>query len=91
LYPSPTVLHAKHFTIDDEVAVIGSSNMDMRSFSLNLEISVMVHGKSFVDELRVIEQSYRDVSRELTLEEWKRRPRAAAVLDNVARLSATVQ
>jgi cardiolipin synthase A/B len=91
LYPSPTVLHAKHFSIDNEVAVIGSSNMDMRSFSLNLEVSVMVRGKSFVDKLRVIEQDYRDVSTELTLEEWMRRPRAAAVLDNVARLSATVQ
>ncbi|MCU1425888.1 MAG: cls, partial [Microbacteriaceae bacterium] len=42
LYKAPTVLHSKFFTIDDEVAVIGSSNMDMRSFSLNLEISVMV-------------------------------------------------
>ncbi len=33
LYRAPKVLHAKHFSIDDEVAVIGSSNMDMRSFS----------------------------------------------------------
>lgn len=91
LYESPTVLHAKHFTIDDEVAVIGSSNMDMRSFSLNLEISVMVHGKDFVSEMRAVEQSYRDHSHELTLEEWMQRPVASRVLDNVARLSATVQ
>src|SRR5690606_35816236 len=67
LYESPTVLHAKHFTIDDDVAVIGSSNMDMRSFTLNLEISVMVHGRSFVDDLRAVEDSYRQRSRELTL------------------------
>ena len=33
LFPPPTILHAKHMTIDDEVAVIGSSNMDMRSFT----------------------------------------------------------
>jgi len=91
LYRSPTVLHAKHVTIDDEVAVIGSSNMDMRSFSLNLEISVMIHGKSFVDDLRKIEQEYRDTSRELFLEEWMTRNRASAVLDNVARLTAAVQ
>ena len=32
--PAPTILHAKHFTIDDRSSVIGSSNMDMRSFSL---------------------------------------------------------
>jgi len=91
LYKAPTVLHSKFFTIDDEVAVIGSSNMDMRSFSLNLEISVMVHGKSFVDDLREIEQEYRDTSRELFLDEWMARPRASAVLDNVARLTAAVQ
>ena len=38
LYPAPCVLHAKHFTIDDDVAVIGSSNMDLRSFALNYEV-----------------------------------------------------
>lgn len=91
LYQSPTVLHAKHFTIDDQVAVIGSSNMDMRSFSLNLEISVMVRGAAFVKQMREVEESYRAVSRELTLDEWMERPVATRVLDNVARLSATVQ
>jgi cardiolipin synthase A/B len=91
LYPKPTVLHAKHFTIDDQVAVIGSSNIDMRSFSLNLEISVMVRGETFVNKLRTIEDEYRELSRELTLEEWLRQPRRSRVLDNVARLTATVQ
>ncbi|AWB88309.1 cardiolipin synthase [Salinibacterium hongtaonis] len=91
LYESPIVLHAKHFTIDDDVAVIGSSNMDMRSFSLNLEISIMVHGRSFVRDLRELEQTYRERSRELSLDEWLTRPLRSAVLDNVARLTATVQ
>ncbi|TQL45002.1 cardiolipin synthetase 2 [Homoserinimonas aerilata] len=91
LYESPTVLHAKHFTIDDEVAVIGSSNMDMRSFSLNLEISVMVHGRGFVSDLRDLEATYRERSRELTLEEWQKRPTRSVLLDNLARLTATVQ
>ena len=91
LYQSPTVLHAKHFTIDNQVAVIGSSNMDMRSFSLNFEISVMVQGREFVDQLRDLEQSYREVSAELTLEEWLKRPLRSKVLDNTARLTAAVQ
>jgi cardiolipin synthase len=91
LYKSPTVLHSKFFTIDDEVAVIGSSNMDMRSFSLNLEISVMVHGKSFVDDLKTVAEDYRSRSRELDLDEWMERPLPSRVLDNVARLAATVQ
>ncbi|MGV8876581.1 MAG: cardiolipin synthase [Rhodoglobus sp.] len=91
LYPTPTVLHAKHFTIDDQVAVIGSSNMDMRSFSLNLEISVMVRGTEFIAEMRELEEQYRSVSRALTLEEWMKRPRRSKVLDNLARLTAAVQ
>ena len=91
LYRAPTVLHAKHFTIDDQVAVIGSSNMDMRSFSLNLEVSVMVRGASIISELRAIEQSYRDNSRELTLEDWMRRPRHMRIFDDLARVTATVQ
>jgi len=91
LYRSPTVLHAKHVTIDDEVAVIGSSNMDMRSFTLNLEVSVMVQGRSFVAQLRDVEARYRAESRELTLEEWLGRPLRSRVLDNVARLTSAVQ
>ena len=48
LYPAPYILHSKHFSIDDDIAVIGSSNMDIRSFSLNMEVSLLVRGKSFV-------------------------------------------
>ncbi len=91
LYRAPTVLHAKHFTIDDQVAVIGSSNMDMRSFSLNLEVSVMVRGASIIKRLREVEQSYRDNSTELTLEQWMNRPAHMRAFDDLARVTATVQ
>lgn len=91
LYKSPTILHAKHMTIDEEVSVIGSSNLDMRSFTLDLEVSVMVRGHEFLRSLRAIEDSYRAESRQLTLEEWQRRSRASATLDNIARLTAAVQ
>jgi cardiolipin synthase len=91
LYRAPTILHAKHFTIDDEVSVIGSSNMDMRSFSLNLEVSVMVRGHRFVDALREVQEAYKEHSFELTLDAWVDRPRRSKVLDNVARLTAALQ
>nr|WP_240694689.1 cardiolipin synthase [Cryobacterium sp. SO1]RZI36141.1 Cardiolipin synthase A [Cryobacterium sp. SO1] len=91
MYKAPYVLHAKHFTIDDDVAVIGSSNMDMRSFSLNFEVSLMVRGASFVEALRAVEDGYRADSRELTLEEWMRQPLRSTILDNLARLTSAVQ
>src|SRR5262249_6710679 len=34
-------LHAKHLSVDSAVAVIGSSNLDIRSFALNAEVMVM--------------------------------------------------
>lgn len=91
LYPKPAVLHSKHFSIDDEVAVLGSSNMDMRSFALNYEISLMLFDGDPVAQLRKVEDSYRAISRELLLEEWLARPKAAAYVDNVLRLTAALQ
>ncbi len=91
LYPAPYILHAKHVTIDDDVAVVGSSNMDIRSFSLNLEISVMVRGRTFVEDLRAVEDSYRAVSRELLLSEWMQRPWGSKLFDNVCRLTSALQ
>lgn len=91
LYDKPTILHAKHFTIDDDVSVVGSSNIDMRSFTLNMEVSLMVRGRTFVNDLRQIQEGYRRASRRLTLEEWERRTLPSAVLDNIARLTAALQ
>ncbi|MGB3593244.1 MAG: phospholipase D-like domain-containing protein [Ornithinimicrobium sp.] len=91
LYPAPLVLHAKHFSIDDDVMMIGSSNMDMRSFGLNYEISLILHGREAVEGIRVIEDTYRDLSTELTLEQWQDRPWRQRYLDNVMRLTSAVQ
>jgi cardiolipin synthase len=90
LYPAPFILHAKHFSIDDDVAVIGSSNMDIRSFSLNAEMSLMVRGESFVTAMRRVEDDYRSAGRELTLEEWKREPARRTFLDGIARLTSAL-
>jgi cardiolipin synthase len=65
--------------------------MDMRSFSLDLEISVMIKGHEFVQALRRVEDTYRKQSHELTLEVWMARPTGSKILDNVARLTAAVQ
>ncbi len=91
LYRAPTVLHSKHFTIDDDVAVIGSSNMDIRSFSLNMEVSVMVHGRTFVNAMRVVEDDYRASSDRLTLEQWMKRPLLGKINDGLARLTSSLQ
>ncbi|GAA1664174.1 cardiolipin synthase [Microbacterium lacus] len=91
MYRKPYILHSKSMTIDDEVAIIGSSNMDMRSFGLNMEISMLVRGEEFVREMRDVEAQYRALSRQLTLEEWEKQPLRSTVLDNLARLTSALQ
>jgi cardiolipin synthase len=90
-YRAPTVLHSKHFTIDDDVAVLGSSNMDVRSFSLNMEVSVLVHGRDFVRRMRRVEDDYRANSDRIDLDEWLGRPVGQKVRDNLARLTSSLQ
>ena len=91
MYRKPYILHSKSMTIDDEAAIIGSSNMDMRSFGLNMEVSMLVRGEEFVREMRDVEADYRALSRELTLEEWEKQPLRSTVLDNLARLTSALQ
>jgi cardiolipin synthase len=87
----PAILHAKHMSIDDDVAVIGSSNLDMRSFTLNLEVTLVAYDASVVADLRRIEADFLGKSDELLEEEWKRRWLPDRLLDNVARLTAALQ
>jgi cardiolipin synthase len=91
LYPAPFILHSKHFSVDDDVAVIGSSNMDIRSFNLDFEISVMCLSRSLTTAMREVEDLYRSLSRELTLDEWYRRPLGKRYIDNVMRLTSALQ
>ncbi|WP_338748139.1 cardiolipin synthase [Janibacter alittae] len=90
-YPAPYILHAKHFSIDDDVAVIGSSNMDMRSFGLNCEVSLMVRSRHYVQQMRRVEDEYRTLSTELTAEQWAMEPTRRTAVDGLARLTSALQ
>ncbi len=91
LYPKPAVLHTKCFIVDDIYAVMGSSNMDMRSFGLNYEISLLTTGGDLVDDIIEVVADYQDVSRELTLEEWEKRPWPRRYMESVMRLTSALQ
>jgi cardiolipin synthase len=51
----------------------------------------MILGPDIVTRMRTVEDVYRESSRELTLEEWKRRSYMSRYLDNVMRLTAALQ
>jgi cardiolipin synthase len=83
----PRFLHAKYFTIDDEVALIGSANIDIRSFALNAEIEILFYDAGVVAGLRRIQEGYFLNSALLSAEAWGRRPLAARTLQGIARLA----
>jgi cardiolipin synthase A/B len=45
----PVMLHAKAVLVDDDLAVIGSANMDMRSLFLNYEVAVFLYSRAQVE------------------------------------------
>ena len=83
----PRFLHAKHLTIDDQVAVIGTANIDIRSFALNAEVSLLVYDPVVVADLLRIQERYFSDSDVLDADEWNSRPLVAKVAQNLARLA----
>ena len=91
LYRSPVLLHSKFMSIDDDIAVIGSSNLDIRSFQLNLEVTLVCYNTQVVTDLQEITANYLEQSRTLLLGEWRARPLLMKLFDNVARLTSALQ
>ncbi|MGD9692806.1 MAG: cardiolipin synthase [Phycisphaerales bacterium] len=82
----PGLLHAKTVTIDRDMALIGSTNFDQRSFFLNFEITLAVYDSDFASTLRFLQRGYMEESQDVTLEAWKRRSSWAKAVDNSAQL-----
>lgn len=60
------LLHAKTLTIDAKVTLIGSANMDRRSFELNYENNILLYDSALTAHVRQRQQSYLDRSRTIT-------------------------
>ena len=82
----PHFLHAKLLTIDDHVALTGSTNMDIRSFALNAEINLLIYDRQVVEQLKVVQEDYFRNSDLLTREQWSKRSVLEKVAHNTARL-----
>jgi cardiolipin synthase len=77
----PTMMHAKTFVVDGIWSTVGSLNFDNRSISLNNESNVVVLDEGFgrrMDEIFLDDLRY---SKEITLAEFRRRPRSAKLLE----------
>lgn len=83
-------LHAKHMSIDDDIVVIGSSNLDIRSFALNSEVSVLIRDADVAAELHSIQERYRIGAKPVTRAGRMQVPAWRRTLENLARLTDSV-
>lgn len=70
----PTMYHRKVMIIDDLWVSVGSANFDNRSFRLNDEANLNVFDEGFAKEESAAFGKDKLLAREITWEEWKRRP-----------------
>ena len=90
LYRKPRMLHSKYVIVDGSLCAIGSSNMDVRSFGLNYEITLIADDARLVELLHGNDQRTRERSRELTYEEWCGQPWHVHYVDNICRLGSSL-
>ncbi|MEB2186476.1 cardiolipin synthase [Xanthomonas campestris pv. campestris] len=83
----PHFLHAKHLSVDEDIALVGSINLDIRSFALNAEIGMLCYDRNVVLRLREIEQDYLAQSQSVDIAQWRRRPAWRRSREGIARLA----
>lgn len=76
------LLHTKSLTIDGEISLIGSANLDRRSFELNYENNILFHDVALTSQLRERQLSYRWQSHEVTRESVAQWPVMQRLLNN---------
>jgi len=62
------LLHTKSLTLDSEITLIGSANMDRRSFDLNYENNILLYDSTLTAAIRRRQDDYLAQSREVTAE-----------------------
>ncbi len=83
---SKGLLHAKTISVDNEFCLIGSVNLDMRSFWLNFEMTMLVYNRDFTKSVRELQQHYLDLSSPLTHNNFQKRSFGERFLENTALL-----
>lgn len=85
---TPGFIHSKLILSDDDHAVIGTINMDYRSFFLHFENGVWICGSAVLPAIKQDFQEIFAVSQEINLAQWKHRPLRLKAIQNILRVFA---
>ncbi|WP_277810768.1 cardiolipin synthase [Chromohalobacter canadensis] len=87
----PGFLHQKVVLVDDETALVGSVNLDNRSFRLNFEITAYIPDAAFAGQVEDMLRRDFAACREVTLDELNNRPIWRKLISRAAYLLAPIQ
>ncbi len=79
-------LHSKMVVADDSLLIIGSANMDIRSFELNFETSAFIYDRDTATKGKSIYLHDLEDCREITLEDWEKRSPLRRYFESLMRL-----
>lgn len=68
------LLHTKSLTLDGQVTLMGSANLDRRSFDLNYENAILLCDPAITAEVRALQEQYIGRSQRMTLATVRRWP-----------------
>lgn len=77
------LLHTKAMLMDDELALVGSLNLDIRSLQLNFELTVALFGHDSCTGVKALLESYLKNCTPIELEQWQQRGRPARMLERL--------
>ena len=80
------LLHTKSVVVDEQIAMFGTVNLDMRSLWLNYEVSLFVYETAFGAALHALQERYLAECSLLDPAAWRRRALPGQLIDNLARL-----
>ena len=79
-------VHAKTVVADSYLSVVGTANMDIRSFDLNFEIMSVIYGQKFAHQLEDVYLNDLKQCDEISYEDWLRQGKIKLLTYAVARL-----
>lgn len=83
-------VHAKSVVVDGKVAIVGTANMDFRSFDLNFEVNAIVYDETFAKEVRDVFYEDLRFAQKIDPVAWKKRPFHRQLGERVARLFSPI-
>jgi cardiolipin synthase A/B len=83
-------VHAKTIVTDGKLSIVGTANMDHRSFELNFEVNAVVYDAPFAEQLRhLFFEDLKDATK-INKEAWLARPLTQQLPEKIARLFSPV-